>query len=294
MRWDKVTIIGVGLLGGSIGLALRRHRLAREVHGWGRRTEAVRAALRTGAVHRAGLDLQEAVSKASVVVLCTPIAQMRPLVDRMLAGIKPGVIITDVGSVKAPLVRELGPRVRKAGGHFVGAHPMAGSERTGVEAAREDLFDKAVCVITPDSKTDRGAVNRVEALWRSLGCRVMRMEPRAHDRIVSRTSHLPHLLASALTAQVLDPGQDPVQPLLCATGFRDTTRIAAGAPEMWRDILLSNRGHLSRDLALFERRLARLRRMLEAPNARDLERFLAGAQRLRQAWKPGRKALSQE
>lgn len=294
VRWGKVTIIGVGLLGGSIGLALRRRKLARDVVGLVRRQAAIQESLRTGAVSRAGADLREAVSGADLVIFCTPIARMESLVAEMVPELKPGAIVTDVGSVKAPVVRALCGRIRKGGAHFVGSHPMAGSERGGVRMARADLFEGAVCVVTPTPGTSRSALRQVRGLWQALGSRVLTMEAALHDKLVSRASHLPHLMACALAAQVLDPRQDKRQAALCASGFRDTTRVAAGSPEMWRDIALANRRNLVRDLAQFEKRLAALRRCLDRGDTLEIEAFFSEAQRLRVNWKPGRGSTSQE
>ncbi len=176
MRWKKVAIIGVGLLGGSLGLALRQWRQAERVVGFVRRAASVAECERLGAVDRATRDLDQAVTDADLIVLCTPIAQMRPLVERMLPAIRAGAIITDVGSVKGSLVRELELLAAKASAHFVGGHPMAGAEQTGVAAARADLFVDAVCVVTPIARSNRNAVAKVEHLWRSVGARLLRMK----------------------------------------------------------------------------------------------------------------------
>ena len=287
MRWGKVTIIGVGLLGGSVALALRTRKLAGLVYGYARRKTTVREALRLGAVDEAGMDLRMAVADADLIVLCTPIAQMPILVERMLPDLKRGAIVTDVGSVKAPVVRALVPPLRRAGVHFVGSHPMAGSEKGGVTAARADLFCDAVCVLTPDSRTRSTARRRVETLWQSLGCRVMDMDAGVHDKLVSRTSHLPHLLASVLTLQVLDPRADKRQAVLCATGFHHTTRVASGPPRVWRDIVMANRKNLARDLARFEGRLHQLRHMLLSDDAAGVESLLRTASERRAIWNRG-------
>lgn len=294
MRWGKVTIIGVGLLGGSIGLALRKRKLAREVYGFVRREATRREAVEAGAVNRAGMDLEEAVRNADLIILATPIAQMDGLVDPMLPVLKSGAIVTDVGSVKAPVVRSVGSKIRKAGGQFVGSHPMAGSEKGGVEAARADLFRRAVCVVTPEAGTAEVAVGKVRRLWESLGAEVLILEAALHDRLVSRASHLPHLVAAALAGQVLDPRRDGRQSALCATGFRDTTRVACSSPAMWRDIALANQKNLVRDLAAFEKRLAALRGWLMQGDAVAVERFLATAQKLRLGWGRRRAFASEE
>lgn len=295
VRWGKITIIGVGLLGGSIGLALRQRKLAREVHGFARRKATVRQALKSGAVNHAGTDLREAVTGADLIILCTPISQMEALTSELLPSLKRGAIVTDVGSVKANLVRQLCPGVRKAGGHFVGSHPMAGSEKSGIRAARADLFEDAVCVISPTAGTSKTAVRKVERLWTAVGSRVLTLNPALHDKLVSRASHLPHLVAAVLASQVLDPRQDERQAQLCSTGFRDTTRVACGSPGMWRDIAIANRTNLVRDLAQFEKNLRKLRRQLSVGDAAGIEAVLRTASERREAWNdPAGKACSAE
>ena len=294
VQFRKITIVGVGLLGGSLGLAIRRRKLAARVVGYVRRAAAVGECRRSGAVDEATRDLAAAVDGADLVVLCTPLAQMRPLVARMLPRLKRGVIVTDVGSVKGSVVRELEALVRKAGGEFVGSHPMAGSEKTGVSAAREDMFENAVCVVTPTRRTVPSTLGKVERFWKAVGGRALRMTPELHDTLVARSSHLPHLAAVTLANLVLDPAQPRHQAALCASGFRDTTRIASGSPEMWRDIALANRGNLSRALARFIADLARVRRALDAADARAVAAALRSAKRRREAWSAACASPSQE
>ena len=295
VRWGKVTIIGIGLLGGSIGLALRKRKLAREVYGFARRQATVGLSLRSGSVSKAGSDLHEAVAGAELVILCTPISQMESLTDALLPSLKRGALVTDVGSVKAPVVTRLSASVKSAGGHFVGSHPMAGSERSGIQAARAELFQDAVCVISPVAGTSKSAIRKIAGLWTDLGSRVLTLNPALHDKLVSRASHLPHLVASMLACQVLDPRQDGHLMELCAAGFRDTTRVACGSPEMWRDIAMANRSNLAKDLARFEKNLRRLRERLSNGDAAGVESILQTAAERRKAWKePGRKDRSAE
>ena len=284
MHWKRVTLIGVGLLGGSLGLALRRRHLAGSVVGFVRRAASLKECQRAGAVDSVTLDLAEAVSGADLVVLCTPLAQMRPLVVQMLPALKPGANVTDVGSVKASVVRELESLVAKAGAHFVGSHPMAGSERTGVAAARGNLFLNAVCVVTPTRKSNPAAVRKVKRLWKAVGARVLDLTPQAHDELVSRSSHLPHLVAAGLANLVLRPGLPKEQGLLCANGFRDTTRIASGSPEMWRDIAVANRENLLRALGAFVNDLEEFRRVLKRGNGKAVSKFFEQAKQRRDGW----------
>ncbi len=288
--WNRVTLVGVGLLGGSLGLALRRRRLAGSVVGFVRRRASISECQRLGAVDVATRDLHRAVAGAELIVLCTPIGRMRSLVEQMLPALGPGAIVTDVGSVKASVVRELERLIAKAGGHYVGSHPMAGAEKMGVAAAHADLFLNAVCVITPTQRSDQAAVRRVGQLWKSVGGRLLRLTPEAHDELVSRSSHLPHVLAATLANSVLGPRRPKQQAALCANGFRDTTRIAAGSPEMWRDIALANRENLTRALDSFMHDLKDFRRALTRGNDEAIAKCFERAKQRRDLW--ARKAAS--
>jgi prephenate dehydrogenase len=294
VRWNKIAIVGVGLLGGSLGLAIRRRGLARRVAGFVRRPATVAECRRLGAVDEPTLNLAEAVADAELIVLCTPLAQMRPLTERMLSHLKRGAIVTDVGSVKASVVRELESLVARAGGCFVGSHPLAGAEKAGVAWARPDLFEGAVCVVTPTRRTNAEALRRVKLLWRALGARVLSLSPQQHDALLARSSHLPHLLAAALATLVLDQRRPQTQSLVCANGFRDTTRIASGSPEMWRDIALANRTHLRRALREFIGQLQRVQALLEKGDADALERWFATAKARRDQWCAARASRSPE
>jgi len=284
MHWEKITLIGVGLLGGSLGLAVKQHKLASRVWGFVRRTASLADCQATGAVDQATTDLDEAVRGADLVVLCTPIAQMRGLAEQMLPSLKPGAIVTDVGSVKEIVVNDLEPLIAPTGACFVGSHPMAGLERMGVRAARPDLFVDAVCVITPTKSSKPDAVKRVVDFWSSVGACPLRLKPELHDDLVSRSSHLPHVVAAELSNYVLSPIHPKEQAKLCASGFRDTTRIASGSPEMWRDIALANRKNLARVLGVFIEDLQELRHALEHGEAQAIEEFFVNAKRRRDAW----------
>jgi len=288
VQFRKITVIGVGLLGGSIGLAVKRRRLARQTAGFVRRAARLRECEKAGAVDLATMDLLAAVWDADLVILCAPLAQMRPLAERMLPALKPGAIVTDVGSVKAGVVRELEILIAKAGAHFVGSHPMAGAEKTGVNAARADLFVNTVCVVTPTQKTNRAALKKVRQFWMAVGSRVLELTPAAHDALVSRSSHLPHVLAATLANLVLNPAQPGVQAAVCANGFRDATRIASGSPEMWRDIALANRKNLDRSLDAFVAELNKFQRALKKSDANVIAKFFETAKQRRDDWQsPG-------
>ncbi|MDH7502493.1 MAG: prephenate dehydrogenase/arogenate dehydrogenase family protein [Verrucomicrobiota bacterium] len=287
MLCRKLTLIGVGLLGGSLGMAAKERGLAGVVFGHVRRRERIRECLCAGAADHVTMDPMEAVAGADLIVLCTPVGQMRPLVERFLPGIAPGAIVTDVGSVKDGLVQDLEEMVRRRGARFVGSHPMAGSEKTGVANARPGLFENTVCVVTPTRKTSASALRRVKALWQRVGARTITMPPAIHDDLVARSSHLPHILAGQLVNFVLGAGRGKRQAMVCANGFRDTTRVASGSPEMWRDILLANRRRLGRVIAEYIAGLKKLRAALLESDRMEIERFLTAAKKRRDEWVTG-------
>jgi prephenate dehydrogenase len=284
VRWKKITIVGIGLLGGSLGMAIKRRRLAARVEGYARRPATVAECRKLKALDRATLDLLSAVADADLVILCTPLAQMRSLVKEMLPALKRGAIVTDVGSVKASVVEELESLVARAGGHFVGSHPMAGGEKSGVSAARADLFENAVCVVTPTRKSKPAVVSELEEFWEAVGARLILLSPQQHDALVARSSHLPHTIAATLAAGVLNPKHPFPQTQLCATGFRDTTRVASGSPEMWRDIALANRRNLNRSLDGFVADLRKFQAALRRGDAKAVEKFFATAKLRRDQW----------
>jgi prephenate dehydrogenase len=209
---------------------------------------------------------------------------MREALTPMLSALKRGAIVTDVGSVKGGVVQELEPIVAQAGGHFIGSHPMAGAAQTGPAAARADLFVNAVCVVTVSSQSPAAAVNRLDDFWRAVGARPLRLSPELHDDFVSRSSHLPHVVAAELANYVLSPTHAKEQAMLCANGFRDTTRIASGSPEMWRDIALANRKNLARVLGVFIEDLQEFQLALETGDRKAIEEFFEQAKQRRDRW----------
>jgi len=279
----KLTIVGVGLLGGSLGLALRRGRLVGQVVGLVRRPEAAQQSVELGIVDRATLDPAEALEQAEMIVLCTPVGVMVPLMESFLPSLQPGAIVTDVGSTKGRLVRELDRILSGKPVSYVGAHPMAGSEKAGMEYAREDLFEEALCILTPGLTSSPEAIAQVERLWQGVGCRLIQLSPDEHDRVVARTSHLPHLTATALVRRILGEAQTE-EGLFCATGFADTTRIASGDPKMWVDIALHNHTHLSRELQALGQELLQLAELVQRADSAALYQYLAIAKELRDRW----------
>jgi prephenate dehydrogenase len=275
-----VAIVGVGLLGGSIGLALRRRRIAKNVVGIGRRRSSLAKALALQCVTATTTSIARGVAEAQLVVVCTPVECIASHAAEAARHCSAGAIITDVGSTKRQIVAAAESALAQLDGRaaFVGSHPLAGSEKTGADAARADLFVDRVVVVTPSEQTPPAAADRVEAFWRSLGARTLRMSPDEHDAALARTSHLPHLVASALAAAT----PEELLPLT-ATGWQDTTRIAAGDADLWRQIFLSNQPHTLKALADFETVLSRFRAALESKDGALLLELLVEGKRRRDA-----------
>ncbi len=275
--WDTVAIVGVGLIGGSIGRDLLAQRLARRVVGIGHRSSSLRQAKSVGAVTETTLNLAAGVAEADFVVVCTPVGRIVDDVRAVAAAAKPGTLVTDVGSTKGSIVAALeAPPLGPA--TFVGSHPLAGSEKSGPAAAVEGLFEKRVVVVTPTTATPAKALRTIESFWKRLGAEVLRMDPVEHDRALAATSHVPHVAASALS------GTTPSAYLkLTAGGWLDSTRIAAADGPLWRQILDDNRANVAAALAALESRLAAFRRAIETRNEAELERLLADGKRIREA-----------
>ena len=233
----KLAVIGPGLLGGSLALAARRAG-GFHVSLWARRAEAVEELRELSVADEASNDLLAVAEGADLGVFCVPVGAMGALAEQIAPVWPVNSLVTAVGSVTASVVAQLAPIFRKSA-RFVGSHPMAGSEQTGIRAARADLFDGAVCILTPDGETAPEAVSGIRDFWCTIGCRVYESSPEAHDEAVAAISHLPHLAAAALVNAVAD--NIPAAFDFAGPGFRDTTRVASGPPDMWTEILSSNR-----------------------------------------------------
>lgn len=267
----RLSILGVGLLGGSLGLAAKSLLSGVSIVGYGHRAETLEEALRRGAIGRPARSAAEAVAGADAVFLCTPVSLFGDLLREIAPALQDGTIVTDVGSTKRTVV-ELGEKILPPRVRFVGSHPMAGSEKRGVQHASADLFQGAACITTPTARTDTAALGEVEAFWRLLGMTVMRLSPQEHDRRLADISHLPHAVAAALVA-----AQDDASLPLMGQGFRDATRIAAGDPPMWRDILIDNRDNLRDSVRRFRGHLDELLARLDAGDADGVRAWLESA-----------------
>jgi prephenate dehydrogenase len=277
MKLHTLTIIGVGLLGGSIGLAARRRGVAERVLGTGRNQAGLDRARELGVIDAGTLDMTAAVRQAEIAVFCTPVDRIPEQILEAAAVCKPGTLLTDVGSTKGVIVKRLDGRL-PPGVAFVGSHPLAGSEKRGPEFADADLFQDRLTVVTPTPRTDPKAVETITAFWQALGSRVRIMTPKAHDDAVAMTSHLPHLVASALASILPEELHD-----LTATGFRDTTRVASGDPSLWTAIFCQNRVAVLHALNQLKNYIGRFRRALEADDPQAIDALLTQAKKVRDA-----------
>lgn len=248
-KFRKITIIGVGLIGGSVGLAIKKKGLAREVIGVFRRPSTLSKAKKCNAVDRGTISIKEGVSDADLIILATPVHKIVTIAREVIKYAKSGAIITDVGSTKAWIVNKIEnmlPKNRSIS--FVGSHPMAGSEKNSVEYARRDLLRGTPCIVTRTAGTDGRSLKRIADFWKTLGSKVKIMSPLEHDKSVSLVSHLPHVVAFSLAGAVSSKSLD-----LAAEGYKDTTRIASSDPELWADIFLTNRREIAKACKAFEK-----------------------------------------
>lgn len=278
MYFEKIAVLGVGLIGGSFAMSVRAHGLAGHISGYGRTDENLKKALSRGVIDSFYIDPAKAVEGADLVLLSTPVGHFIQLAKLIRNFLRPGAIVMDAGSVKGSLVREL-ESLMPDGVCFVGAHPIAGSERGGVDNARKGLFHDATCIITRTAKSDDSAIRSVKELWISIGAQIREMTPEDHDRIYALVSHLPHAIAYALVNTVADA--DPAYLRLSGRGFKDTTRIAMSPPDLWQEICLMNRTHMIEALDMFRANLDKISDHLKAGDNEALKAEFERARTMR-------------
>jgi prephenate dehydrogenase len=276
---DTIAIIGVGLIGGSVGMAVRERKLARRVVGISRRQSTLRTARRRGAIDNGSQNLARGVAGADLIVVCAPVGSIVSLSRQAAQHCGGGPLITDAGSTKAEIVQQLDGGLPD-GARFVGSHPMAGSEETGPAHAQADLFENRMVIITPTKRTKPTDSQAIQEFWKALGANVTEMKPVEHDRCVAAISHLPHLAASALAGATNDKDLE-----IAANGWLDTTRIASGDVDLWMQILETNRPHVLKSLRQFAKLVADLQCALESGDDRKLRKILTDAKRKRDSVK---------
>jgi len=286
----KLVVVGVGLIGGSCAAALRRAGAVGEIVGLGRSSESIARALALGVIDRAATDWADALAGADLVLLSMPVGQTRAALDSAAPHLEAHTLVTDAGSTKGDVVAAARAALGRRIGRFVPAHPIAGAEKSGVDAASADLFRGKRVVVTPLAENAPGSVARVRAFWESCGARVTEMDPQEHDRVFAAVSHLPHVLAFCLVDALARRENAEMLFGFAASGFRDFTRIAASHPEMWRDICLANREALLAEIARYGSELDRLRELLAAGDGAALESLFRHAREARNAWAVARPA----
>ena len=280
--FERVALIGIGLIGSSISHAMRRGGLARTIVGSARTAETRDTALRLGLVDAAYENPADAVDGADLVILCAPVGACGAIAQEIGSSLKQGAILTDVGSVKGAVVRDVGPHV-PPGVHFIPGHPIAGTEHSGPEAGFAELFDNRWCILTPLADSDPAAVARLQRLWQEMGSNVEIMTPDHHDLVLAITSHVPHLIAYNIvnTAAHLERVTDSEVIKFSAGGFRDFTRIASSDPTMWRDVFLNNKEAVLEMLGRFSEDLTALQRSIRFGEGDKLFQFFTEARAIR-------------
>lgn len=277
---DRLAVVGLGLLGGSVAKAARASSLAREIVAVGRARAGLEPARREGVVDRITTDLGEGLAGADFCVLATPVATLERLLPAVWEQLPAHAIVTDVGSTKSRIVATADGLARSRPVRFVGAHPMAGSERSGYQASGPDLFRNALVVVTPTEHTEAVALRHVTEFWQALGARVVVLDPATHDRAVAAVSHLPHLVAEALVDAVTRLDVSFLD--LAGRGFRDTTRVAAANATVWREIFQDNRVALGEAVAAFRKSLDHLEALVTGPDVEAIDAELERIRRVRE------------
>ena len=271
--FNRVTIVGLGLIGGSLGLAIKEKRLAKEIVGVSRRKSTIDQAVKNRIVGFATLDLKDGVKNSDLVIITTPVFKIVDIAKKIAPFLKKGAIVTDTGSTKKYIVENIANN-RLKDIDFIGSHPIAGSEKSGIKYADKDLFKEAYCILT--EAKNKKSLNKVKKFWIALGMKVIVMSADAHDRLLSNISHLPHAVAVSLVNAATQSGLN-----LAAGGFKDTTRIASGEPELWQDIFFTNRENLIRDIKILKKELSKIEQALKSNNSRNLLRLLKRAKSVR-------------
>ncbi len=288
MNFGVVTIIGTGLIGGSIGLALKERGLADSVIGVGHRKVSINKALKLNAIDKGTTKTEEAVKQADIIILATSVNLIPDFAKKIIPLMKKSAILTDVGSTKDYIVSQVNNMIKSRSGrgkpHFIGAHPLAGSEQRGIASARSDLFEGSVCILTPTSLNSKKSITKLSNMWKALGAKIRIMTPVKHDEVVAFVSHLPHFVASSLTNVINQKYWE-----FAASGLRDTTRIASGDPELWLSIGNQNKVKIAEALKSFSEEIRCTLQDLEQGNNDKILKALkkAKTKRDKKKWKQG-------
>jgi prephenate dehydrogenase len=275
-RPQKIAILGLGLMGASLALGLKKRGFTGTIIGYARREETRVRALENGVADQVFSDPCEAVHDADIVVVCVPIWTIARLAEEIIPALKAGTVVTDVGSTKSELLKVMDPLFKDSGACFLGSHPIAGSEKTGIDAGNADLYEGRLTVVCPSEDSPEDALKAVLEMWEAAGSEVVEMSATKHDSMLAATSHLPHMVAAALARSVVD-GNPSEKADFCGTGFKDTTRVASGSADMWVDIIDTNRSALEAELNRFHDELQGLIAILRSGNGDDIRQWLEDA-----------------
>lgn len=278
MFFNKVTIAGVGLIGASFALALRKNGLSRNIHGYGRSEDNLRQAKGMGIIDSYSTDICSVCKDSDLLVLATPVGRFREIILKLRDSLSKNAIVTDVGSVKGKLVYDLEASMPE-GAFYIGSHPIAGSDKSGIVDSRPDLFNNALCIITPTEASNKEAMDKVGSIWKTFGARLEFMDPFRHDEIYAAVSHLPHIIAYSIVNTINDIDNGYIE--YAGQGFKDATRIALSSPELWRDISIFNKDNLLKMISIFRNNLDAISRCLEEDNESGIEKEFQRAQQLR-------------
>ncbi len=291
---NKIVIFGVGLIGGSVALALKKTVAAPKIVGVGRNLENLKLALNLGVIDEAESNVAKAVTDADLILIATPVAQTPKILEAIIPHLGQNAVVTDAGSTKSDIEQYVIDASIQAKNpqhflsQFVGAHPIAGAEKSGVTAAKNDLFIGKNVVLTPNENTSAEAIKLVRELWQITGANVSEMTAQAHDQIFAAVSHLPHLLAFALVNNLANRPNAKQLFDFAASGFRDFTRIAGSSPEMWRDISLANKTALMNELEAYQSEISALQNLLKSEDSQGLQAMFEHASQARLAWQKER------
>ena len=282
VHFEKIALLGLGLIGSSLAHAIRRAKISGVISGHAKSSSTREVALKIGLVDKVEENPAASVKDADLIIFCVPVGACGDLAARISQNLKPGAIVTDVGSVKATIIRDIGPHIPESV-HFIPGHPIAGTEQSGPESGFAELFDNRWCILTPPQEADAAAVQKLEAFWKAMGSNVEIMDAAHHDLVLAITSHLPHLIAYNIVATAADLEEVTNSEVIkySAGGFRDFTRIAASDPVMWRDVFLNNKDAVLEMLGRFSEDLSALQRAIRWGDGEALESLFTRAREVR-------------
>lgn len=281
---NKVSIIGLGMMGGSLAAALKNQSFSGEIFGYARDQSICKNALDSGIVDKASDDIKDAVCNADLIVMCLPIDIIIKKSIEIRPFLKPQTLVTDIGSTKKDLVNTLSPLYCESDNYFIGSHPICGSEKKGLDSLNKNLYENKLTVICADEKTPKEILQRLIDFWHLVGCNTVVQDSNTHDQILASTSHLPHIISSLLVLTIHQSDDQKIEDIAnaCGTGYLDMTRLASGSSDIWKDILSTNNENIIKQLSLFEESINELKKILESKDKKKIKLWLEKASMLRE------------